>query len=276
MQYCKEVVMKLFISDLDGTLLNTKKNISQYSLDTINRLIDNGMLFTIATARSIDTAFPLVPHLKLNLPVILNNGALIYDIKTKTYLLENFINPNICMKLISNLGKLCPMVFTADEDVNRIYYKAIYNEGQKIFVDIRINNSDKRFSKVTDFNLLDKKIITVVIFGDKEHLEEIEFMLKQDFDLTYHLTKNIYSGYYYLEICHKSANKKDATLFLLDYLGISDAACFGDSINDFALFEACNEKYAVSNAQDDLKEIATKVIDSNNDDGVARFLETVF
>lgn len=69
----------LYVSDLDGTLITRNERISEYSLGILNALIGRGLLFTYATARSLDSAERAVAGLKHTLPVVIYNGALILD-----------------------------------------------------------------------------------------------------------------------------------------------------------------------------------------------------
>ena len=80
----------LFITDLDGTLLTANERVSAYSLENLNRLVDEcGLLLTYATARSLNSAAKACWGLRQNLPVILYNGALIMEPNTKRVLLNN-------------------------------------------------------------------------------------------------------------------------------------------------------------------------------------------
>ena len=70
--------MELFISDLDGTLLNGNAEVTEFTRDTLNRLMAKGLNFTAATARTLASAGKILSGLDLKLPVILMNGVLIY------------------------------------------------------------------------------------------------------------------------------------------------------------------------------------------------------
>lgn len=85
--------------------------------------------------------------------------------------------------------------------------------------------------------------------------------------------KDIYSGEQWLEIVPKSVSKANAILQLKEYLGIDYIIAFGDGKNDIDMFEIADEAYAVENAVEELKAIATGVIGSNDSDGVAKWLE---
>ena len=73
----------LYVTDLDGTLLNTKDRINPESLRIINELVGRGMLFTYATARSLESACVVADGLTLTMPVIVYNGAFIMRPDTK-------------------------------------------------------------------------------------------------------------------------------------------------------------------------------------------------
>ena len=70
----------------------------------------------------------------------------------------------------------------------------------------------------------------------------------------------------------KSTSKANAVLRLKEYLKAERVVVFGDGKNDVDMFEIADECYAVENAVEELKNIATAVIQSNNEDGVAKWL----
>lgn len=69
----------LYVTDLDGTLMRTDKTLSRYTLETVNRLIDEGMLITYATARLFQSAYEITKDIHFNLPVITRNGTVFAD-----------------------------------------------------------------------------------------------------------------------------------------------------------------------------------------------------
>ena len=77
--------MELFVTDLDGTLLNSNKEVSIKSIEILNKLIDDGVNFTVATARTPATVVDLLQDVNLKLPAVLMNGVLLYDIKEEKY-----------------------------------------------------------------------------------------------------------------------------------------------------------------------------------------------
>ena len=81
--------MELFISDLDGTLLNGNAEVTEFTRDTLNRLMAKGLNFTAATARTLASAGKILLGLDLKLPVILMNGVIIYDMAGKKISKDN-------------------------------------------------------------------------------------------------------------------------------------------------------------------------------------------
>ena len=94
--------------------------------------------------------------------------------------------------------------------------------------------------------------------------------LREEFPCVYY--KEMYSGDQWLEIMPPGVTKASAALRLKQMLGCSRIVSFGDGANDIPLFSVSDECYAVENADQSLKRIATGIIGSCDDDGVARFL----
>lgn len=84
--------------------------------------------------------------------------------------------------------------------------------------------------------------------------------------------KELYTGDQWLEIMPANASKAGAAKWLKELYGCDRLVAFGDGKNDMDLFEAADEAYAVANAVPELKAVATGIIESNANDGVARWL----
>lgn len=82
----------VIFSDLDGTLLNNNKKISKENIDAINYFIKNGGMFSVATGRVIEATEEYISSIKMNLPIIVYNGGLIYDYNNKKVIMEKFID----------------------------------------------------------------------------------------------------------------------------------------------------------------------------------------
>ena len=137
----------------------------------------------------------------------------------------------------------------------------------------RLASGDKRFTKVDDLTVaLNDNIINILTIGDANKLAGVCAEIKKKHAVGIHHAVDIYSHATWLEISHQQANKRAALQKLKDLLAAGRVTCFGDHLNDIPMFEAADAKFAVANAEDALKEKATGIIDSNDNDGVAKYL----
>ena len=97
----------LYVSDLDGTLLNNKQKITLFSKKRLNRLINNGLNFTIATARTPATVIDIIDGLNIKLPLILMNGVVIYDKSKEEYIDIKEIDKKTALSVLDILDKEC-------------------------------------------------------------------------------------------------------------------------------------------------------------------------
>jgi len=268
--------MELYVTDLDGTLLNSECKISDKSIKIINNLIKKGCNFTVATARSLSSAKDILEPLDLKMPVILNNGGFIYDLNKNENLVSNYIENEIAKEVISEVRNvnLNPFVHLETNNENKLYYSGLFNYGEQFYYDLRMKAKDDRFEEVIEYDVKNKKVITIFLIGNEDELNNIYDVLKKKFPvLQYHLFLDVYSNYFWFEINNINATKKNGIKFLKEYLNIENVSCFGDNLNDISMFEESDFSYAVENAHLDLKKIASEIIESNENDGVAKYLE---
>lgn len=268
----------LYVSDLDGTLLNSNQELSAVTVNIINRLIDDGLPFSVATARSYDSAAKLIEPLDLRLPIIVHNGVFVFDPVSRTDILSNYIEPGVTediLKIFAQAG-LSPIVYTrSGSGESKVYYKGVFNPGEEHYINGRLARNDRRFCLTDDFSVCaGQDTLTILAIGENKALEPVYDRVRNKFDLTLHYTVDIYSKANWLELTHKKANKRDSARYLKQMLGFEKLVCFGDNLNDLPLFEAADESYAVENAHEILKKAATDVIGGNDGDGVAKYLES--
>ena len=271
----------LFISDLDGTLLNQNMEITPVTAKIINGLIDDGMIFTYATARSFVTALKVTGKINFKYPVLHKNGVCVQDPQTGEYFDKCIFDKNIISAVIKKMqnNNLFPLVYTyidGEERVSRIQGKE--NEEMKSFLESRKN--DKRMRPVNDYSkFYDGDIHNIVFFaGSAEELQRTVDSIELNEHFAYHIAKDTYENEYgrptyWLEIMRFDATKDSGVKKVKELVGADRIICFGDNTNDIPMFNACDEKYAVENAVIELKNISTQVIGSNDDDGVAKWLE---
>jgi HAD-superfamily hydrolase, subfamily IIB len=267
----------LYISDLDGTLLNSNAEVSDFTRKTLNKLIADGMHFCIATARTSATVSKMFESININMPVILMNGVCIFDLKKNTYIKIESIPTISKTAMIKTLKKynLSGFLYTIDENHLSTFYENTDSPNAKAFIEERVKKFNKSFTKVSDFaDCLNKNIVYYSISEKKEKLESLYTELAMDKNLHIEFYRDIYNeDFWYLEVCSNTASKYNAVNFLRKKYGYEKVISFGDNLNDLPLFLASDECYSVKNAKQEVKVEATGIIDSNNDDGVPKWLQ---
>ncbi|ELC8442382.1 HAD family hydrolase [Clostridium perfringens] len=270
--------MDLFVSDLDGTLLNKDQIISDYSKRELNRLINTGVNFAIATARSPATVSEILDGINIKTPVVLMNGVIIYDIENKKYIDVKEIDKDSVKEVIKILEEYNKTFFLygIKDDYLWVYHRDFTYDFEREYYEERCNKPLKSFKKVESYLdvLEDNQIVNFVFFENNEAIaKELFEKIMNVQGVTGNCYKDIYNeGAYFLDIYNKDASKANGIKFLADYVDHSKVITFGDGENDVPMFEIADECYALENASDDLKAIATGIIGNNNDDAVVKFL----
>ena len=273
--------MELFVTDLDGTLLNSNKEVSEYSAETLNKLIDKDVNFTVATARTPATVVELLEKINLKLPAVLMNGVLIYDIKEEKYIdIKEVKKESVakCLDVFEDMDKNVLIYGIKDEHL-WVYYKEFRYEWEYNFYKERADKKQKTFLEVTDYReaVKDSKVINFIVFDTYEEIKKVYDRLKDIEDLTINYYEDIYEDdCYFLEAYSSYASKANGIKFLEKYIPHDKLVCFGDNLNDIPMFELADECYATANAVEKLKEMATEVIGHCDEDGVVRFLDQRF
>ncbi len=264
----------LYVTDLDGTLLNQQDRISAFSIQVINGLVEKGMLFTYATARSLASASRVTAGLSTNIPVIAYNGAFIIQPSSGEILSrEDFsAGERRIVRDALTRCRISPMVYSYIGGIERVsWIPEDENDGIRRYLSLR--KGDKRFRAVSDqAALYEGEVFYYTCIGEKEELMPVYSLFSRDSRYRCTIQQELYRPEYWCEIMPARASKSNAVRKLKRIWGCTRVISFGDSINDIPMFEASDECYAVSNAVDELKRIATGIIESNNEDGVARWL----
>lgn len=269
---------QLYISDLDGTLLQADVTLSTTTVSILNDLIHNGVAITIATARTIASVKYILKDVDIQLPIILMNGVAVYDLKTEQYIkVENI--PYKQYKQIISLAKQFKehcFIYTIDiKGGMKTYYDALVTHGMIDFYQERVTLYNKSFQKLDSFEALGQEPVVyfafintydhlVPLYQEISKLEQINCVFYKD---------NYTTDIWYLEVYSEHASKYHALEYLKHYLNIDHVTCFGDNRNDLPLFEASTYKIAVKNGIKELKAKANEVIGYHYDDAVAHWLK---
>lgn len=259
---------KLYVTDLDGTLLNSQIKLSNYTIDTLNRLIQSKLMITYSTARSFYTTSKLLSQVNFQMPCITYNGVYVIDAKTGEVLRKNLLEYSVFNEVmdIAKKLKLKPFVFgkTALEE-EKLLYENEENIAHVRFIEERRNRNDKRLKKISSSEYQLDEFITISFLYPLEEIRSLEQILKKKYEdeISIKIIKDIYNeGYYTLEVSNKDANKGKMLEYVSEYLGIdlNNVTVFGDQANDKEMFEKAGTKVAVNNASGELKALADVIL----------------
>ena len=265
----------LYVTDLDGTLLNRESKVSEYSVEVINRLVEEGMHFTYATARSLVSSSVVTKGLTTKIPVIAYNGAFIFQPDTGEVLHSVKFSEAEAQRIQEILKKnnISPLVYSVIDGTEKLSWDVTReNEGIRNYLSRR--PGDRRLRPLQGSNdLYQGEIFYFTCVGCREELQPLYDEMREVKGFSTNFQKELYQPEYFYEIMPAQATKAKAILKLKEIWGCDRIVSFGDAKNDIPMFQISDECYAMENAVDELKELATGIIGSNEEDGVARWLE---
>jgi hypothetical protein len=270
---------RIYISDLDGTLLNNNAELSCFSKNAIKTIIRNRINFSVASARSVKSIQKIFKNITLTLPVIEFNGAFISDLKTGEHYVINDLPLEICENLsnIFNNNHLNYFLSTFNKKGDKLYYVKRTNDGEGWYISNRIQDNDSRLSKTYDLkDHFNEHVVCFTVINKKNILLSIyDELVKKFHKIEVHLQENAYSpNWYWLTVHSDLATKDKAIKILLDKYNFNNEnlTVFGDNTNDIKMFEYATKSIAVSNANEQLKKVSNEIIESNELDSVMKYI----
>ena len=245
--------------DLDGTMLNKRRKLTEASLISIEKLIKNNIGVTICTGRwpissmEINNKIEKYTSTK-NKYLISLNGALIYNVENQEVLKTFNISIPLFKKLlqIAKHFKLRLLIYN-ESGLNK---SIAYSDKIRFkFLFKNLNGGKIKKIKWKKFNIIDDTLKVLFISMSRKKIEKTFNFLKNNMSEYYHLTK---VSKYMIEITSLEASKGNAVKYICDQLKIntSEAVCFGDSSNDISMFEETLNGYCVNPKSYKLRELS--------------------
>lgn len=279
--------MKLFVTDLDGTLLNADHQLSEYSQRTLNMAMNMGIPVCIATGRSYGDILGILSGLE-NMPYIISsNGASIYDNQGKK--LHSISIPMDQTRDIITYLKASNLEFEVASDEYTYVTQGGLDLLHQELEDLGAMESAKRQE-------LENDVLGLVLSqGNLKVVDTLEDVLAQAKEANsissisayinkihkameyFSMDKRIrtFSSWKYnFEMTSKKTSKGIALTYLCEHLNIplADVAAIGDNYNDLSMLKVAGIKGGMANAVPNLLSIADYVAPSNDEDGAVKFL----
>jgi Cof subfamily protein (haloacid dehalogenase superfamily) len=257
--------VKLVVSDMDGTLLNDKGEVSTRFFELFKKLHQQNILFCAASGRQYDSIIDKLATIKDDIYVIAENGGIAK--KADKVLLLKALNTKKVINVVPVLRNikdanivLCSQdtAFIESNDVDFIRYFQEYYHSYSIVDDLIEVAKITSILKIAVYHPSSSEDF---IYPEIKHLKE-DYLLK-------------ISGQNWLDISDDKANKGNALREVQKLLNISkeETMVFGDYLNDIEMLQEATFSFAMANAHNDITKIANYATRSNNNFGVESILE---
>lgn len=262
---------KIFFSDLDGTLLNDKKEITEKTYAAVINWMDKGNYLALSSGRPLDSIREVINIHNLmhdNLYAIGFNGALIFHPKTGKKLTSKTLSVEE-METIANIAKKHDIYCHAYDDTSIL---APYAGEELAFYQRTVHLPHKVIDNFPKGIEPSNKIICICLNGG-DRLDKLATDLEAALPSAITCVK---SNDNYLEVFSSSSGKGSAVTELCDILNIpiQNSYAAGDEQNDISMLQAAGTGIAMCNGRDVVKEAADVITEKdNNNDGLFPFFD---
>lgn len=261
---------KLLVLDLDGTLTNTRKEVTEHTRTTLIKAQEQGLKIVLASGRPTYGIAPLANLLQLDKYegyVLSYNGGEIIDWKTGELLYKNLLDPEVLPYLYQCANDNHFAIVTYDGE----YVLTEYPDDEYVLKEALLNVM--KIKKVDNFlKAVQHPIAKCLIVGEPTRLAVLE---KEMYNHLHDQMGVFRSEPYFLELVPKGIDKAQSLAVLLKEIGMTkdEMIAVGDGFNDLSMIKYAGLGVAMSNAQEVIKENADFITLSNEEDGVAHVVE---
>lgn len=256
--------IKLFLTDLDGTLLVRGQTVSTKNIQAVKDMIKAGVIFSIATGRMYQASIKIAKALEVDVPIITYNGALIKTVNGEI-IYEDCLEPEI----VAEITEFCQqqnwhlhnysedkLYFAEHNDLAISYEEALDIKGEAV-----------GWQRMKTLTMNVPKLLSMT-HNREETFERIE-ILKSKFGDKVNVTS---SKTNYVEIFKPNVSKAEATKILAKRFNIpiENVMAIGDSYNDLPMLKSAGHSVAMGNAADEVKVVCEFVTGDCNEDGFAQ------
>lgn len=266
----KSLQYKMIVLDLDGTLVDSKKKISQRNKEALQKAMQKGVKVVLASGRPVKGVMPKAEELELeknNGCILAFNGGRIIDVTTGECLFEVDL-PDGYLKTVYELSRKCNIGLVTYEGNDKLI---TVDDNEYIQLEIRVNHLERVVPKDM-VEYVTFPVAKYLLAGEPKDVEKAEPIFKEALGKELNVFR---SDPFFLEILPAGIDKAYGLQKLIDVLGIKreEVIACGDGYNDITMLKFAGLGVAMENAMEQTKAAADYITLSNDDDGVAAVVE---
>lgn len=263
----------MIVLDIDGTVTNSKKEVTLKTKVAIKKLQDKGVNIVIASGRPTYGIGPIVRELELDKNggyVLSFNGAQIINCVTN----EIIYNETLPLNMIGDIAHMAKKY-----DCETMSYRGncvITTNPKDPFIQLESKISKLPIQQIADFHAYDEcPVNKCIVTQEDSHLEKVEKIFAKEYEGILNIFR---SESFFLEVMPLNIDKAVSLGKLIEHLGISrdEVVACGDGYNDISMVEFAGMGVAMDNAQQQVKDVANFVTKSNDEDGIAYAIEKLW
>lgn len=276
------MAIKVIIMDVDGTLTNSKKQITPKTKEMLIAAQNKGIKLVLASGRPVSGLIGLAKELEMEKHhglLVSFNGSKVVDCQTKEVLFNQTMRIEDAREVLEHMKnfKVYPMIDKGNYlFVNDVYKGMITYQNEKIdIIQCEARGGNFKLCEIEDLSsFVDFPLNKILTAGDPEYLNEHYQDMMEPFKERLNC---MFTAPFYFEFTAKGIDKAKALDSVLKPMGFQqeEMVAFGDGDNDATMLSYAGIGVAMDNAQDSLKKIADKITLSNEEDGIAVMLETL-
>jgi len=265
-------LVKLIVTDLDGTLLSDEKHIPKENIEVLKMAMEKGIHVSVATGRNFYSAKPYVEELGLDVPVIFQNGAFIYQWLENKTIYRSDLKSEIAEKVIevARKHKLFYILYRDFLEEKDMYIDQNYSGNFSLY----LNQNRWRLNIVDDvlkYLKVKFNVAEVALVGEEEIiLQALNEALEVSRLQTSIVKNNTIKNETFYEVFGPNSSKELSIKHLLEYFNVSleETMYLGDSFNDIGLLKMVGHPVVMENGHEEVKRYAKYITKSNNEAGV--------
>ena len=220
----------LYVSALGHSLLDSESKLSNYSKIELNRLIDDGMKFSLSTIETQATVRELLPGVRLNCPIITMDGAALYDMKSLSYLRTTPMSEESAARITAWCRERDLPFFSniIRQNLLVIHFRELSNEPMKHLFELKRSSPYRNFIR-SEEDVCSNVVYLLVMDGEERIREIYEELMREPWIADYRVQKHKskYGDYYTLKIYDAACSREAMLRELEEIAGTKKTVTFG-------------------------------------------------